>query len=253
MCEGKKKCSCGCKTKKPISESKKILKEGTWAPTVWDDNVALQAKNILRGMIDTFDSVDIAKLINRFEKKFWNKIGDDEFYDYLDQASSEFSRGYPNWKNNIEKASQRVDQLAEIYKKEGKVSDNTFKVNETATSVDKLPKQAKFKLHCDKCDLDFDANFKKTACPKCGVISNHVLNEGKQKRKILEKINLKLPSNTKTEFVKQAKVALDAIYTLYVKMEKKDVDNEVFLNLIDNVFEDLNRILVILISQQSVD
>ena len=203
MCNGKKQCSCGCAIKKKsMMESKKILKEGTWAPDVWDKNVALQAKNILQNLSDTSDSVDISRLLKRFEKKFWNKIGDDKLYDLTGQAAHEYEKGLPNWKNTLTYAIQRIDELENGYQTRG---------------IKESKKNSHFK------------------------------------KELLEKINLKLTSNTKIEMVKQAKNAMDAMYSIYLQIERKDIEHDSFLNMVDQTFENISELLAVLVSQESVE
>lgn len=203
MCENKKDCGCGCSVKKKsLTESKQILKEGTWAPTVWDKNVALQAKNILQGLIESGESnsVNVSMLLKRFEKKFWNKIGDDILYDRIGSAADQFEKKLPNWKNTILSAIQRIDQLEAQYAKGNKLKESL-----------------------------------KT-----------------KKTQLLEKINLKLPPNTKVELVKQAKIAQDAMYNLYAQIEKNNTLNENFLGIVDSGFERINEILIVLMNQNSI-
>lgn len=204
MCENKKDCGCGCSIKKKsLTESKQILKEGTWAPTVWDKNVALQAKNILQGLIESGESnsVNISMLLKRFEKKFWNKIGDDVLYDQTRSAASEFEKKLPNWKNTILTAIQRIDQLEKQYVKENKLKES-LKIKKT---------------------------------------------------QLLEKIKLNITSSAKIELVKQTKIALDAIYTVYAQCERKDIEHNEFLDMVDKTFENISELLAVLISQESVE
>lgn len=186
--------------KTPYRESK-ILKEGTWAPHVWSKEVAIKAKNILQGIIESNDpKLDVEKLLNRFEKKFFNQIGDDMLYDYINQAALEYRKKRPTWKPRLTAAIARINQLESSYAQDGRIKESI-----------------------------------------------------KKKSDLLEKINLKLTSNTKIELVKQAKIALDAIYMIYDKAEKREVSHDGFLNIVDETFEKISELLAVLIGQESVE
>ena len=198
MCENKTNCSCGCSVKKEI-------KEGTWAPTVWNKNTAMEAKTILQGLINDSrkdQEVNLINLLDKFSKKYWNKIGDDEFYDYIDNAKFEFEKKRPAaiWRRQLLLAINRIDQLEKIYLNKNRIEEAAAK-----------------------------------------------------KKELLEKINLKLTSNTKIELVKQAKIALDAMYTIYSQCEKRDVEHDGFLDIVDSTFEKISELLAVLIGQESIE
>lgn len=98
----------------------------------------------------------------------------------------------------------------------------------------------------------------------CGCTIKKPLNESKNiqrkkvdtkqidRSKLLEKINLRLTSNTKIELVKQAKIALDAMYALYSQCERRDIEHNDFLDMVDKTFENISELLAVLIGQESV-
>lgn len=92
----------------------------------------------------------------------------------------------------------------------------------------------------------------------CGCDTKKPINEAKQKKPveksiILEKVDLKITSNTKRELTKQAKTALDALYTIYDTAEKQNISSDKFLQFVDGAFENVNELLTILVEQQSVE
>jgi len=95
----------------------------------------------------------------------------------------------------------------------------------------------------------------------CGCSTKKPLTEAKKIKipeikksdKILfEKIDLKLTSNTKRELVKQAKAALDALYSIYDISEKQNISMPSFLDTVDSSFENANKLLTLLVTQESV-
>jgi len=81
------------------------------------------------------------------------------------------------------------------------------------------------------------------------------VSESKQSNKelLIEKIKLQLTSNQKKDFLKQTRIALDALLSLYDLAEKVNITNENVLDLIDKGFESTNEILTILVIQDSID
>lgn len=157
MCENKKKCSCGCSTKKDLKESKKpvpklipvnkpwenkkVLKEGTWA---WDDEAMAKAKNILTHLIKETDPNIVLNTLNKFYKKFWNSVGDDDFYDYLDKAKEiiiEKKYTKPrDWFIYIGEALRRLDELIKLKTEPISESVKTDLLKQAKSALDSLYK-----------------------------------------------------------------------------------------------------------------
>ena len=68
-----------------------------------------------------------------------------------------------------------------------------------------------------------------------------------------EKINLVLTSNYKKELLKQTRIALDALLSVYDICEKANINKNDFLNLVDDAFSNTNEMLTILVVQDSVE
>jgi hypothetical protein len=236
MCQGKKDCGCGCTEKKPLTEAKQPkedLREGTWAPDVWDKNVAIQAKNVLQGLIENGTaSLNVATFLDRFERKYFNKIGDDKLYDLIGQASDEFIKKLPNWKETLSKAIMRIDILEGIYQE----NEKKEKLHPHSSIPSWIHPQGKYKNLGES---------KKVIKEEVGNMES--------KQKLQEKINLKLTSNTKIELVKQAKTALDAMYSIYSLAERRDIEHNSFLDMVDKTFENISELLAVLISQESIE
>ena len=67
------------------------------------------------------------------------------------------------------------------------------------------------------------------------------------------KVNLKLTSNTKRELIKRAKVALDAIYSIYDICERLNIEQKQFIDNLDEAFEGTNEMLTLLVTQNSIE
>jgi hypothetical protein len=87
-------------------------------------------------------------------------------------------------------------------------------------------------------------------------ISENTIDESinlSDKQQLFEKIDLKLSSNTKRELVKHVKAALDAMYNVYNIAEKQNITKDEFLDLVDGSFEDINELLTLLVTQNSIE
>lgn len=74
-----------------------------------------------------------------------------------------------------------------------------------------------------------------------------------EKSLLFEKVDLKVTSNTKKELLKQTRTALDALLSIYDQLEKNNLDNSTFTNLVDEAFSNTNEILTILVVQDSIE
>ena len=68
-----------------------------------------------------------------------------------------------------------------------------------------------------------------------------------------EGVDLKLKSNSKKEMIKQATIAHDALLNLYNHVEKNDIKKAQVMNLLDDSFTGINKLLTILVVQNSID
>ena len=84
--------------KKDIEE---FLKEGTWA---FD-------KKVIKSFIDELENLEVPHDINdSMYDEYFNKVGDDELFDYLDTAKE----GGANWKKQVKLAIKRLKELQNI-------------------------------------------------------------------------------------------------------------------------------------------
>jgi len=75
----------------------------------------------------------------------------------------------------------------------------------------------------------------------------------KEQKLLNEKINLALSSLKKRETVKQARIAHDAILSMYELCQKSNVENEFFLKMLDNAYSTINKILTVLVVQNTYE
>lgn len=78
------------------------------------------------------------------------------------------------------------------------------------------------------------------------IVENNQINEA-------SRVNLKLTSNAKRDLIKKAKTALDAIYAIYDICERLGIDNQKFVDQLDEAFEGTNEMLTILVVQNSIE
>lgn len=64
-----------------------------------------------------------------------------------------------------------------------------------------------------------------------------------------EVINLELSSIKKREALKQARISMDALLSLYELCHKSNVQNKNFLSILDNAYDNVNTLLTVLVVQ----
>jgi len=179
MCENKKNCNCGCKTKKSITESKTIKK-------------VLRERN--------YDYI-------------FNKLKRPK--DLEAAENFENSDYFQNPRNDHEYAKQFGDYL---HRRETGQLQNVE----------------------DRHD-DGDVSFRESKSFK------------KQVELLQEKVNLQVTSNCKKDLLKQIRIASDALLTIYDIVEKQNINQKQFEDLLDDAFSNVNELLTIAVVQESID
>lgn len=89
---------------KNIKTFEEFLNEGTWA----------LEQDKIDNYIDVLNSIKSPKEINdKLYKEWWNVVGDDILYDFLDSAKD--NKG-GKWKSDVEKAILRLEELKKAKK-----------------------------------------------------------------------------------------------------------------------------------------
>jgi len=177
MCENKKNCSCGCKTKKSMTESKNL-------------------KKILR----------------------------ERNYDYIFQ------------KINRPKDLEAAENFENSDYFNNPIDDNDY----ARQFISYLSKREKGQLQNveDRHD-EGDVSFKESKSFK------------KQVELLQEKVNLNITSNCKKDLLKQIRIASDALLTIYDIVERQNISQKQFEDLLDDAFSNVNELLTVLVVQET--
>lgn len=66
-----------------------------------------------------------------------------------------------------------------------------------------------------------------------------------------EKVNLKLNENSKTELLKQSKIAIESYMSMYNLCEKENINNKKVLDLLDEAYAKTNEMLTLFVVQNT--